>query len=146
MGIPKTQSVYPADVALAMPRAATGRPRAHQVPTQPREAAEDVLAQARWRRVARRAGTKGLLAASFAAVRVVVANGLKAPQTRRLPTDAAWLVGEWRRSGERKYYTGAPRALWTPRAGARRARNLLRDTRVIVPLTLGDSRPTPKPL
>jgi hypothetical protein len=107
-----------------MPRAATGRPRAHPVPTQPREAAEDVLARARWRRVAWRAGTKGPLAARFAAVRVVVADGPKAPRTRRLPGDAAWLVGEWRRSGERKYYLAshAPTATLRQLASAIKAR------------------------
>ena len=47
VGIAKTQTVYPADVALTTPRATTGRPRTHPVPTRPREAAGDVLARAR---------------------------------------------------------------------------------------------------
>ena len=104
VGILRTQTVYPADVALQMPRAATGRPRTHPVPTHRRERAEDVLAGARWRRIAWRTGTKGPLAARFAAVRVRVADGPHVPRTDHLPGDAAWLVGEWRASGERKYY------------------------------------------
>jgi hypothetical protein len=57
-------------------------------------------------------------------VRVVVADGPKAPRTRRLPGDAAWLVGEWRRSGERKYYLArhAPTATLRQLASAIKAR------------------------
>ena len=104
VGTLKSQTVYPADVELHWPRAATGRPRTHPVPTREREPAADVLARARWRRVTWRGGTKGPLAARFAAVRVVVADGPKAPRTDHLPGNPAWLVGEHRRSGERKYY------------------------------------------
>ena len=100
----RTQTVYPADVKLHLPRAATGRPRTHPVPTQPRQRAADVLAGVRWRRVTWRAGTKGPLAARFAAVRVRIADGPQAPRTDHLPGEVAWLVGEWRSSGERKYY------------------------------------------
>src|SRR5262249_20234281 len=52
--------------------------------------------------------TKGKLKARFAAVRVRVADGL--PQRIRdkgqqhLPGDEAWLIGEHRMSGEKKYY------------------------------------------
>jgi SRSO17 transposase len=55
-----------------------------------------------------RMGTKGALKASFAAVRVRVADG--PPQRildkgqQHLPGEEAWLVGEHRVSGERKYY------------------------------------------
>ena len=104
VGIPKTQTVYPADVALHWPTAVTGRPRTHPVPTHEREPAQDVLARARWRRVSWRTGTKGPLSARFAAVRVIVADGPSAPRTDHLPGEAAWLVGEHRTSGERKYY------------------------------------------
>src|SRR6516162_5374638 len=53
-------------------------------------------------------GTKGSMAASFAAIRVRVADG--APQRihdkgmQHMPGAEAWLVGERRASGERKYY------------------------------------------
>lgn len=103
VGIPRTQTVYPAAVTLQMPRAATGRPRTYPVPTHPRERAGDVLAQARWRRLAWRTGTKGPLLAHFAAVRVRVADGAHVPRTDHLPGEPAWLVGERRTNGERKY-------------------------------------------
>ncbi len=124
VGITRAQTVYPADVALHWPRAATGRPRTHPVPTHEREAAGDVLAGARWRRVTWRAGTKGPLTARFAAVRVVVADGPKAPRTDHLPGEAAWLVGELRAGGERKYYltNHAPNATVRQLAAAIKAR------------------------
>ena len=51
-----------------------------------------------------RHGTKGSLAARFAAVRVRVGDGPVWGNNRHLPGEEAWLVGEWRTSGERKYY------------------------------------------
>ena len=56
-----------------------------------------------WRR-----GTKGPLKARFAAVRIRVADG--PPQRigdmgqQHLPGEEAWLIGEHRSNGERKYY------------------------------------------
>ena len=58
----------------------------------------------RWRRIAWRQGSKGPLAARFAAVRVRVADGPRSPRHGHLPGEEVWLVGEWRSSGERKYY------------------------------------------
>lgn len=105
MGVPKIQKVYPADVRLRMPRTKPGsRPRIHPVPTRARVTAEDVLASARWRALTWRDGTKGPLRARFAAVRVVVADGVVDAGNRHLPGDAAWLVGEARVNGVRKYY------------------------------------------
>jgi len=70
--------------------------------------AEDMLADAKWRTVSWRSGTKGRLKARFAAVRVRTADG---PSQRiwdkgqqHLPGDEAWLIGEHRTSGEKKYY------------------------------------------
>jgi SRSO17 transposase len=51
-----------------------------------------------------RHGTKGPLAARFAATRVRVVDGAVWANNRHLPGDEVWLVGEWRSSGERKYY------------------------------------------
>src|SRR3954467_373164 len=51
-----------------------------------------------------RNGTKGPLKAEFAAVRVRVADGPVAARGRHLPGEEAWLVGEHRATGERKYY------------------------------------------
>ncbi len=83
-----------------------------------------MLARARWRRVPWRGGTKGPLSARVAAVRVVVADGPKAPRAGHLPGGAAWLVGELRASGERKYYltNHAPTATMRQLAAAIKAR------------------------
>jgi SRSO17 transposase len=53
-------------------------------------------------------GTKGKLKARFAAVRVRTADGppqrIKDMGQQHLPGEEAWLVGEHRSSGEKKYY------------------------------------------
>jgi SRSO17 transposase len=56
------------------------------------------------RRCSWRCGTKGMLSARFAAVRVCVADGVLASHWQHLPGQAAWLTCEARSSGERKYY------------------------------------------
>ncbi len=63
----------------------------------------------KWRTVTWRRGTKGPLRASFAAVRVRVADGTPTRAGERshqhLPGDEeVWLVGERRSTGEQKYY------------------------------------------
>jgi SRSO17 transposase len=50
-----------------------------------------------------RDGTKGRLAARFAASRIRVDDGAVFGNNRHLPGREAWLPGEWRSSGERKY-------------------------------------------
>lgn len=105
VGISRIQRVYPVDVAVHMPRMKPGaRARKHPVPNRARESAEDVLAKKRWRSVTWRTGTKGPLTARFAAMRVVVADGVADALNHHLPGEEAWLVGELRASGERKYY------------------------------------------
>ena len=58
--------------------------------------------------LSRRNGTKGKLEARFAAVRVRTADGppqrIKDKGQQHLPGDEAWLIGEHRMSGEKKYY------------------------------------------
>jgi SRSO17 transposase len=107
VGILPTQKVYPADVTLSHPaRKATGRPRKHPVPSAPSVAAAELL-EARpeaFRPVSWRTGTKGPLRAAFAALRVRVADGPPAARAQHLPGEEAWLVGEQRAGGERKYY------------------------------------------
>ena len=70
--------------------------------------AEEVLAGLPWRRVARRRGAKGTLAARFAAarVRVRVGDGATRGNNRHLPGGEAGPVDEWRSTGERKYHLG----------------------------------------
>lgn len=91
--------VYSKGVQLVPP---TGRAR-KLVPDQESQAAEDVLAALPWRPVTWRGSTKGKLQARFAIARVRVADGAVWGNNRHLPGKEAWLVGEWRSSGERKY-------------------------------------------
>src|SRR5206468_1544186 len=62
------------------------------------------LALAAWHRSSWRLGTKGPLAAEFAALRVRPAEGAQLRNGWHLPGDEVLLVGEHRASGERKYY------------------------------------------
>src|SRR3954447_8609493 len=107
VGILPTQKVYPADVTLSYPaRKPTGRPRKHPVPSAASVGAAELL-EARpeaFRTVSWRIGTKGPLKAAFAAVRVRVADGPVVAGAQHLPGEEAWLVGEHRATGERKYY------------------------------------------
>jgi SRSO17 transposase len=108
VGIPRIQKVYPPDVRTAMPAPRPGvrhgRSRRHPIPTHKSIPVADVLAGARWHRLVWRHGTKGPLSARFAARRVVVADGTQNAGGQHLPGEAAWLVGEWRDTGELKYY------------------------------------------
>jgi SRSO17 transposase len=107
VGIPPVQQVYPAGVTLAFPeRKPTGRPRKHPAPSAASVGAAELL-EARpgaFRALSWRIGTKGPLKAEFAMVRVRVADGPVAARGQHLPGEEAWLVGEHRASGERKYY------------------------------------------
>jgi SRSO17 transposase len=100
VGIPRNQKVYSTDVQLVPPPGRARKPAPDQEP----RAAEAVLACLAWRRVSWRGGTKKALAARFAAIRIRVADGPVWGNNRHLPGEEAWLVGEWRSSGERKYY------------------------------------------
>jgi SRSO17 transposase len=81
---------------------------ARHVPDVKSMAAHAMLEGAKWRQVSWRKGTKGRLTARFAAMRVRIADG--APQrigsagAQHMPGEEAWLVGEHRSNGERKYY------------------------------------------
>lgn len=108
VGIPKHQKVYPANVSLIFPVAGRGRPRRNQIPDMLSVPAENILSTAPWKKVSWRRGTKGSLSARFAALRIRIADGQ--PQRildkgqQHMPGEEAWVVGEWRSSGERKYY------------------------------------------
>jgi SRSO17 transposase len=112
VGIEALQTVYPADVTVRAPRPRPqGGLEKHPVPSTPSVTAQamiDALVARRglraFRELSWRRGTKGLLVAEFAAVRVRVADGARVAGRRRLPGEAAWLVCERRASGERKYY------------------------------------------
>jgi SRSO17 transposase len=104
VGVLKTQNVYPRTVELLWPVARTGRPRKQPVPSEAPVPVEAMLEEAEWRRISWRRGTKGPLAANFAALRVRPAEGAQLRNGWHLPGDEVWLVGEHRASGERKYY------------------------------------------
>ena len=120
VGISKNQKVYGIDVQLVPPQGRARKP----VPSEEPRAAEDVLAERPWRRTTWRHGTKGKLAARFVSTRVRVADGATWANNRHLPGNEAWLVGEWRTSGERKYYLSnlPPRASQRALAAAIKAR------------------------
>ena len=110
VGIPRHLKVYPADVQMIRPVTPRGRPAVprQRIPDTLSVAAEDVLATAKWQNISWRTGTKGKLRARFAAVRVRVADGspqrIKDKTHQHLPGEQAWLIGEHRASGEKKYY------------------------------------------
>ncbi len=120
VGIPETQKVYPVSVTLTPPSARRkdvggpprGRPHEHPVPSVKSVAAKALvenLGSRAFRRTTWRMGTKGPMSVSFAAVRVRVADGPLARDERakrqHLPgEEEAWLLCEWRSTGERKYY------------------------------------------
>ena len=93
---------------MIWPVAGRGRPRQRPIPDILSIPAEDMLAHAKWRTISWRTGTKGKLKARFAAVRVRVADGppqrIRDKGQQHLPGDEAWLIGEHRMSGEKKYY------------------------------------------
>ena len=112
VGIPRHLKVYPADVLMIWPVTPRGGPRRgrprQDIPETLSVAAEDMLATAKWQNISWRTGTKGKLRARFAAVRVRVADGsprrIKEKTHQHLPGEQAWLIGEHRASGEKKYY------------------------------------------
>lgn len=109
-GILPQQHVYPEDVELTWPEPSSkrGRPRKHPVPSEESVRADETVAslgEDAFHEIAWRKGTKGELRARFAATRVRVASGPQASNGKRLPSEEpCWLVCEWRRSGEKKYY------------------------------------------
>jgi SRSO17 transposase len=128
VGIPRTQKVYPADVTMIFPVSGRGRPRKNHVPDTASVPAGSMLAAASWHELSWRRGTKGKLAARFAAIRVRVADGppqrIGSMGAQHLPGEEVWLVGEQRSSGERKYYLAnlPPDAALKRLAGVIRAR------------------------
>lgn len=109
VGIVSTQLVYPRSVKLRKAQASStgGRPRKHPVPTlEPTSATETIatLGDNAFRTITWREGTKGPLAADFAAVRVRVADGNRASGGKHLPGEEVWLVCERRHNGEVKYH------------------------------------------
>ena len=107
VGVPRHLKVYPVDVKMISPTARRGRPR-QSIPHVLSRPAEDMLGEARWRKISWRLGTKGKLKARFAALRVRAADGptqrIRDKGKQHLPGEEVWLVGEHRATGEKKYY------------------------------------------
>jgi len=109
VSVQPTQKVYPADVELSMQATnpGAGRPAKYPQPSTPSVSVVqmiDMLGPKALRRCSWRCGTKGMLSARFASVRVCVADGTLVSHGQHLPGQAARLVCEARSSGERKYY------------------------------------------
>jgi SRSO17 transposase len=92
VGIPRNQKVYSAAVQLVAPQGRGRKPVPDEEPLE----AEKVLAGLSWRRIIWRQGTRGALAARFAAARIRVGDGAVWANNRHLPGDEAWLVGSFR--------------------------------------------------
>src|SRR5437868_4282856 len=106
VGILSTQNVYSVDVQLDPSPNVRGRPRKYpRIDVAPCSAKEmiEALGPRAFRKVTWRRGTKGLLSARFAAVRVCVADGPRQSRGVHPPGGEAWLVCE-QRTRERKYY------------------------------------------
>jgi SRSO17 transposase len=86
VGIPRNQKVYRQDVQLVPPKGRKRRPAPDEEP----RAAAAVLAELPWRRVTWRQGSKGALAAHFAAVRICVGDGPVWGNNRHLPGEEVW--------------------------------------------------------
>nr|WP_229723771.1 IS701 family transposase [Deinococcus aerolatus] len=105
VGTVKTQHVYPPNVRLIpIPKHFRGRPPRHPTPSEETETIESVLSREPWRRVMWRQGTKGPLIGTFAAKYVRLADGNENARGPHLPGEGAWVIGEQRAQGEKKYY------------------------------------------
>src|SRR5262249_19642700 len=93
VGVPRHLQVDPPDVRMTGRVAKRGGPRRRTIPDVPSVPAEDMLANAAWRTISWRPGTKGKLKARFAAVRVRVADGppqrIRDKGQQHLPGDEA---------------------------------------------------------
>ncbi|MBX6374158.1 MAG: IS701 family transposase [Acetobacteraceae bacterium] len=120
VGIPRRQKVCPADVAPIFPVAGRGRPRQRPIPGRKSPPAEAILAGATRRSIAWRRGTKGRLSARFAALRVRAAGGptqrIGDRGNQHMPGEEAWLIGERRTNGGRKFHLSNLPAGTSPRA------------------------------
>lgn len=108
VGLSRRQTVYPPDVGLMFPVAKTGRRRKYHIPDTAPVSTETMLADAKWRQVTWRRGSKGPLSCRFAVCRARIAEGHKHRmadnRVQAMPGDEVWLVGERRPGGEQKYY------------------------------------------
>lgn len=107
VGIASTQNVYTCDVQIDASQSGRGRPRKYprikEVARSVRVAIESLGSKA-FRSITWRRGTKGMLRADFAALRVRVADGRRQSAGVHPPGGEVWLVCERRSASEKKYY------------------------------------------
>ena len=146
VGVPRHQKVYLPGVELVFPVAGRGRPRKRHVPNVLSVAAEEMLANEKWRVAAWRKGTKGLLKARFAAVRVRVADGppqrIGAKGMQHMPGEEVWLVGERRTVRRTEILSREPPGRRRPQDAGRDDQGAL-GLRAGSPATQGGTRPRP---
>lgn len=108
VGVPRVHKVYPLCVrVLPPPKHFRGRKPKHPVVTEDRlsvEQALNAIPDETWLELSWRKGTKGELKATFAALRLRVADGPVRSRADHLPGEEVWVVGERRSTGERKFY------------------------------------------
>ena len=140
------QKVYLPGVEFVFPAAGRGRPRKRHVPNVLSVAAEEMLANEKWRVAAWRKGTKGLLKARFAAVRVRVADG---PPQRIGGKGMQHMPGRRGLARRRAPHRRRTEILSREPPGQRRSQNAGRhdqgalDLRAGSPATQGGTRPRP---
>ena len=105
---PSSPEGVPRRRASALARCQAGLPASAACPGYSIDAGRRHAGRSQWQTVSWRTGTKGKLKARFAAVRVCTADGppqrIRDKGQQHLPGDEAWLIGEHRSSGEKKYY------------------------------------------
>jgi SRSO17 transposase len=106
VGIPRHLKVYPADVQMIWPVAGRGRPRQRHVPDILSMTAEDMLADATYRTSVGAPERKesSRLVLLWSACDDGPPQRIRDKGQQHLPGDEAWLIGEHRMSGEKKYY------------------------------------------
>lgn len=112
VGIIRHKNVYSSDGQLIFPMADRGRSRVRHVPHVNFRAANTILEDANWPQVSKLKGTKGRLGTRFVALRVRIADGapkrIGSAGTQHMPGEEAWVVGEHRSYGDRKYNLSNP--------------------------------------
>ena len=102
--VPRTQKVQVTEVEFPCLHTGHGRPQTRPGPGELPLDAAAALSGPTSHRLAWRQGPAGALAVRAAAVPVRVADGPIARRPLHQQEEEVWLVGEWRSSGERKFY------------------------------------------
>jgi len=140
VGVQSHARVYPVEATITYPpRQAThprqpgsrlgsapyalGRLRVRPVASEPSHTVAELLRGAAWRTVTWRDGSKGPLRGRWTAVRVRIADGEPGRRGEHMPGEIAWLVGEQRADGTRRYYFTNHPVRWSLRQLVRAIRS-----------------------